>query len=317
MTKKIILLGALTLLLNGCFETDFNFKTTVRPDGSLTRETKIDGRGAHNFAPPAGKGWEVKTYQTKGGESILEDTFYHIHATGHFRHATDMGNDYRYDSAKQFKDISDEERKNFIKLGIVEPFEETVYSKNFIQIIKHRGFFKSTVDYKETFQNKAIVELLLNDIKKEVIREQAVPLLSNGKTGDASLPKKDKAGTPSQAENVPPVTIEGKLLSSQAVESIAQDKMKKDILTKFHFHSEVSMPGKIVTSNAGSIAGKTAIWEFSMADFKPNFSSYTLEVRSEIFEWKAIVLIVILILVGFLAVGYIRNRQPKSRTVRK
>ena len=329
--KKLIVLSTVILLFAGCFETEFKFKTIVKPDGSVIRETKIDGRGADKFAPPSGKGWEVKKFQTRGGASILEDTFYHIQATGRFRRMSDMGSDYQYDTAKQFKEISDEERKNFIKLGIVEPFDENVYSKNFVHLVKHRGIFKSTFDYQEVFQNKAIIQLLLNDIKKEVVREQAVPLLPKPKVvapqnhASDSTPKpttppaveqpaKEEKAKAKTDESATPVTIEGQLLSSQAVESIAAEKMKKEILSKFKFHSEVSMPGKIVSANAGTIIGNAAAWEFTMADFKSNYSNYTLQVRSEMVEWKTIVLISILALALLLGVGYARPRQSKKRS---
>src|SRR3989338_3446530 len=152
--RKALFLSATLLLLTGCFETDFKFKTTVKPNGSVIRETKIDGRGANRFAAPSGKGWEVKTFVTRGGQSILEDTYYHVQAIGRFRNASEIGSDYQFNSEKQFQYISDEERKNFIQLGIVEPFSENIYSKNFVQVTKHRGIFKSVFDYQEVFQNR-------------------------------------------------------------------------------------------------------------------------------------------------------------------
>ncbi|MBI4388430.1 MAG: hypothetical protein HY582_05250, partial [Candidatus Omnitrophica bacterium] len=150
--KKFFLSAACLLLLTGCFETDFSFKTTVKPNGSIVRETKIDGRGADRFVAPAGAGWEVKTYDTKGGQSLLEDTYHHVHAFGRFKNASEIGSDYQFNVTDQFSEISDEERKNFIQLGLVEPFEENIYSKNFVQVTKHPGLFKSTYEYQEIFQ---------------------------------------------------------------------------------------------------------------------------------------------------------------------
>src|SRR3989338_7021881 len=99
--RKALFLSATLLLLTGCFETDFKFKTTVKPNGSVIRETKIDGRGANRFAAPWGKGWEVKTFVTRGGQSILEDTYYHVQAIGRFRNASEIGSDYQFNSEKQ------------------------------------------------------------------------------------------------------------------------------------------------------------------------------------------------------------------------
>ena len=326
--KKFLLVGSCLFLLTGCFETDFGFKTTIKPNGSIVRETKIDGRGANRFVAPSGPGWEVKTYETKGGQSILEDTYYHIHAFGRFKSASEIRSDYQFDTSKQFSDISDEERKNFIDLGIVEPFEENIYSKNFVEVVKHHGIFKSTYEYQEIFQNKGIIQLLLNDIKKEIIREQAVTLPSQGSVKGSLADAASKASTEpatataglKPAEDVtktPKVTIEGQLLSSHAVETIARERLAKDTLSKFKFRSEVSLPGEIVSSNAGSLVGSTAVWEFSLADFELNYSRYILTARSQMVEWKTVSLLVILIGVILFGMSFARKKTPKKRSPKK
>ena len=73
MMRKAIMLFCLTLILSGCFETKFNFRTVVHSNGRAEREVQVDGRGADRFLPPSGPQWEVKTFETKGGQSILED----------------------------------------------------------------------------------------------------------------------------------------------------------------------------------------------------------------------------------------------------
>lgn len=295
--KKMIVSVACLFLLTGCFETDFNFKTTVQPDGSVLRETKIDGRGADRFLPPSGKGWEVKSYETKGGQSILEDIYHHVEAVGKFKSASEISSDYQFASTKQFEDISDEERKNFISLGIVEPFEENVYSRNNVQVVKYPGLFKSTIEYHEIFQNKGIVELLLMDVRKEVVREQAVPIPSGENKG---------------ITDVESIQVGGELLPDRTVDSIALERLKADILSKFRFRSEVTMPGKIVSSNAGTLIGNTAIWNFSIGDFSPRYSRYVLEVKSEMIEWKTIVLLVVLLVVILFGVSFFRKKTAKT-----
>lgn len=329
--KKILILGACLILLTGCFETDFKLKTTVKPDGSIVRETSIDGRGANRFTAPSGKGWEVKSFDTRSGQSILENTYHHVHAIGHFKNASELNSDYQFNSEKQFEHISDEERKNFIQLGIVEPFEENVYSKNFIQVVKQPGIFRSTFEYQEIFQNKGIIELLLNDIKKEVVREQSVALPSDKKVGDQAVrpsdakpaeeppaevdPDSKKEAKPevpkkaSGSEKIPALTIEGQLLASKTVDSVAQEKLKTEVLSKFRFSSEVTLPGEIVSSNAGSIAGNTAVWQFSAADFDSHYMRYILRARSQMIEWKNIVLLFVLLLVIGFGLTFVQTKK--------
>ncbi len=342
MTKKIFLFAGCLLIFSGCFETEFNFKTVVQPNGTILRETKIDGRGADRFAPPAGAGWEVKTYETRGGQSILEDKYYHIYASGRFRKGSQIGSDYQFNGAKQFEDISDEERKNFIELGLVEPFEENIYSKNQVEVSKKRGFFKSTVEYREVFQNRGIIELLLRDLKKEVIRSSDVTLSGAAPSGtpeapaaaeDAALPPSNvtseatspavqlanpevPAGGEAAGAPVPAVTIEGQLLAPQRVEMLAKEKLTKEILAQFKFHSEVTLPGKIFSTNAMRSVGNTAVWDFTAADFQNDLSQYTLEVKSEMVEWKFLVVIICAVALVLFGVGSAVVKRPKPKTGR-
>ncbi len=314
--KKFFILIPLLLLLTGCFDATFNFKTNVASDGSITRETKIEGRGADRFLPPAGKGWEVKTYQTRGGQSVLDDKYHHIYAIGRFKNSSQMGSDYQYDSESAFTEVSDEERQNFIQLGVVEPFNETIYSKNNVQVVKKSGLFKSQFEYAETFKNQHIIELLLNDLKKEVVRQQEVAV---EEAGAASAPAAQNAQPGEGAEKagaidpeVLPVTIEGQLLSAQKVETIARERLDREILSQFKFHSEVTLPGKIISSNADRVLGNTAIWDFTAKDFKGGIAQKTLSIQSEMIEWKTIVLLSVLALVIIFGIGSALTKKPKT-----
>jgi len=323
--KKFFILIPSLLLLTGCFETSFNFKTNVSSDGSITRETKIEGRGADRFTPPSGKGWEVKTYQTRGGQSILDDKYFHIYAMGRFKSSSQMGSDYQFDSNKSFAEVSDEERQNFIALGIVEPFEENIYSKNKIQVIKHAGLFKSRFEYSESFTNQNIIELLINDLKKEVVRQDiavepqaaAVP----SEISAVPVPETEVQGeTPVSAAQpdlaVPTATIEGQLLAPKKVEAIAAEKLDKEILSQFKFHSEVTLPGKVTSSNADRVLGNTAIWDFTAKDFKGGIAQKTLVIQSEMIEWKTIVLLAVLALLILFGIGSALTKKPKNARAR-
>lgn len=317
--KKLFILIPSLIFLTGCFDTTFNFKTNVSSDGSIVRETKIEGRGADRFLPPSGKGWEVKTYQTRGGQSVLDDKYYHIYAIGRFKNSAQIGSDYRFDSDKAFSEVSDEERQNFIQLGIVEPFNESIYSKNDIQVVKHGGLFKSRFEYTESFKNQHLIELLLNDLKKEVVRQQDVVV---EETPEAPSVKAPAAPDGQSAEDnqqaqaadaaVLPVTIEGQLLSAQKTETLAQAKLDKEILSQFKFHSEVTLPGKIISSNADRILGNTAIWDFTAKDFKGGIAQKTLAIESEMIEWKTIVLLAALGILIIFGIGSAFTKKPKT-----
>src|SRR4051812_1203505 len=84
-------------LLSGCFETEFNFNTEVFNDGSIKRETHIDGRGAHLFKAPQDGGWKSETTQTEGSEALLPATYYHTKAAGRFARGKSVPADYRLD----------------------------------------------------------------------------------------------------------------------------------------------------------------------------------------------------------------------------
>lgn len=333
MKMKTLLLITCLFMLSGCFETDFHFRTVVKPDGSVRREAKIQGRGANRFLPPAGSGWQVKTYETRGGQSILEDKYYHIEASGNFKNAAKISSDYQYNIDRNFDEISDEERSNFIKLGIVEPFEDNVYSKNNISIVKHRGLLKSVFEYREVFENKGIIELLLNDLRKEVIRNEQNVTASKTELEPAPLPEAEPAEPAGVAEEpvvsdqplpekpevavptepVPSVTIEGQLLAPKKVEELAKDKLLKDIFPRFKFHSEVTLPGKIVSSNAGRVDGNTSVWEFGYSDFSGSYERYELNVKSEMIEWKTIVLFGALVFLILIGIGSITSKKPAPK----
>jgi hypothetical protein len=82
LMKRALLGISALLVFSGCYETNFNFKTILHSNGQMERETYIDGRGANRFQAPSGSAWKVESSQSRGGQTILEDTHYHIHATG-------------------------------------------------------------------------------------------------------------------------------------------------------------------------------------------------------------------------------------------
>src|SRR4051812_19292049 len=91
---------AFLLLFSGCFETEFNFKTTVHQDGTVERQTHIDGRGANLFKVPDGKGWQAKVWETQGQEALLPATYHHIEAHGKFASGETVPPDYQFDQTK-------------------------------------------------------------------------------------------------------------------------------------------------------------------------------------------------------------------------
>ena len=275
---KRIVLGVLSLLfLSGCFEADFNFKTLIHRNGKVDREVQINGRGADRFLPPAGPQWEVKTSTTKGGQSILEDTHYHIHATGHFTDPSQFTSDFRYDVAKLISNLTEETRRELIEeVRVPGSLEQQIGAENQIELKRKRSLFTTEFDYTEAFHIRWLIPILLHDLQKEIIREQALTLKPQTSVSDvAGAPSGDKAKSETAA-----TIVEPSLLSPEKIQALAQKKMREEILPKFQFHSEIILPGKVVSSNATSVHGSTAIWDFRGVDFENDFSVYTIRVIS-------------------------------------
>lgn len=306
MKKSLVLILPL-VLFTGCFETKFNFKTIIHPNGQTQREVRIDGRGANRFLPPSGPQWEIKKFETKGGQTILDDRNYHIEAQGQFKSPAQIGSDFRYDVAKLVANVTDETRQEFkTELGIKEPFDQEIRASNQIQFNLKRKLFTTDYEYSEIFQNRWIIPILVHDLKKEIIRQETVAIQQNA---DQNLPMSAAASA----------VISPVLVSPEKVEALAQEKLVKEILPQFQFHSEIVMPGKILTTNAKHVQGRTAVWDFRGSDFEKNYSSYTLHVSSQSVNNGTIV--VFLAVVLFLLVMGIflmtRKKQPKPSRRRK
>ena len=276
----VIFLAFLAFLFSGCFETNFNFKTEVNRNGSLTREVQISGRGADRFVMPSGPFWEVKTFETKGGELLLQDVQRHTHAKGRFNQASEIGSDFRFDTAKLVKNITPETREELVKeLGIKEPFEKEISGQNQIQLNRRHTLFTTEYEYVETFHLKWLIPILLHDLKKEILRKQTVALSPSlpEPVAAAQIP----AGASAPAVSLVPTAIEPALIAPEKLEAMAQEKLVKEILPKFQFHSEVTLPGRMIGSNARQIQGRTAVWDFRASDFDKNYSSYEIRVVSK------------------------------------
>jgi len=246
--KRIIVGLFAILLLSGCFETSFNFRTIVHRNGKIEREVQINGRGADRFLPPQGPRWEIKTAESQPGPSLLGDTQYHIHAKGHFADSNEFTSDFQYAVASLTANLTEEKRKELKEvLGIPEPFDQEIGTANHINLKRKRYLFSTEYSYEETFLIRHLIQILLHDLKKDALE--------------------------AMTQAVPP--------SAEEVEKMAQQKALEEILPKFQFHSEVTLPGKIVNTNAAQIHGGTAIWDFRGSDFQDQFRHYTLQVTSK------------------------------------
>ena len=300
MRKAIFWIFSL-VLLNGCFETSFNFKTVVQKNGKADREVQINGRGASRFLPPEGPEWEVKTSETQGGQSLLDDTQYHIHAAGHFLERGLVGNDFRYDVSKLLPNLTDEAKQEFKEqLGIPEPFEQSIGTENRIHLERKRSFFTTRYDYQERFEIQYLIPILLRDLKKEIAREDLVKLGNNGSRADPS----DQASQ---------VVLEGAMISEERTAELAMKKLTEEILPKFQFHSEVTLPGRIVRSNASAIHKRTAIWDFKGSDFQGEYSTYEIHVSSIAYNLGLILSSFLALFAVVWAFSLSRRRGPAGK----
>ena len=298
MARRMALGVLFLLLLSGCFETNFNFKTIVHRNGKIDREVQINGRGADRFLPPSGPAWNVKTSETKGGESILRDTHYHIHASGHFIDPSSFASDFRYDTPDLISNLTDETRQELSgELGILEPFEKEIGTDNQIALKQKSLLFTTRYEYTEIFHVRWIIPILLHDLKKEIVRERTVSLKSQ------SVSETNEASTGA--------TIEPELLAPAKIEELALKRMKEEILPKFQFHSEVTLPGRIVDANATAVQGKTGIWDFNAAAFEGKDGTYTIHITSKALNKRAIMLTLLLLLIIAVSLIFFRSRRMK------
>jgi hypothetical protein len=283
----LVLLMASAFLVAGCFETQFDFKTIVHQDGSVYRETHIDGRGANLFKVPSGPGWEAKTWETKGAETFLPDTYYHVLAQGRFASGQEIPPDYEYDVERQIKAWGEEEKKQLELAGIQPPYEESLSSRNRIQVNLVKGWLTHTFFYEEVFQTIGEIEALLFDLKEEIKKKN---------------------------EN------RGELLDAEELEGLARIRLEDEFLSQVRFKNELFLPGKVVSSNAQKIEKGKAIWQFSMKNFEDNYSTYTLKAVSRSLSLTGVILMIGVGFLGFLTLVLLgigvqryRGRIPKKK----
>jgi len=238
---------AILPFLSGCFETKFQFKTVIDQDGSILRQTKIEGRGANLFNVPSGPGWEVKTWETKGSETVFPDTYYHVLAQGKFRPHEVISSDYQFNVDRQLKDLDEEGKKQLELAGVKPPYEQNLFSRNKIQVNILKGWLTQTFVYEEVFQTAGEIDILLSDIQEEIKK----------KNGERTTP-----------------------LAEEELKELARLRLEDEYLSQIQFQSEVTIPGKIVSTNASGTEKGKAVWKFSMKDFQDNYSVYTLRVIS-------------------------------------
>ena len=263
MKKPVLILGL--LLLTGCFETQFHFQTAVDRGGTVNRVTRIEGRGAVFFKAPEGGGWQVKSWDTKGAQTLLlPDTVTHILAQGKFRAGEAIPPDYQFDLSRQMKEWGEKEKAHLEASGIKAPYEEHLFSRNAVRTHQVKGLLAVTIFYEETFQNAGLIPILLADLKEEVKKQN---------TGRAEA------------------------LQDSEIEVMARLRLENEILPEIRFRSDVELPGKIVTSNGRRLGRGKVAWEFSMKDFQEDYSDYTLRAMSRSLRLRA------LILLGAIGVG--------------
>lgn len=281
--KKGILL--LPFILTGCFETQFHFNTVVHPDGTVIRESRVEGRGAHLFKLPEGGGWESQSWQSQGEEALIPDTYYHGLARGRFAPGQEILPDYQFDIAKQAENWTEKKKARLEKAGIQSPYEEHLFSRNQVQVSQMKGWLTRTTFYEETFLNAGVIPALLTDIKEEIRR---------------------------QGEN------RGEIFQESELDVMAGLRLEDEILPEIRFKSEVSLPGKIISTN-GRRTGKGKVeWKFSMKDWEEGYTHKTLRAASRTLRPAAVMLLAAaaaaLVLFVFLTLlGMRLRKKPRKK----
>ncbi len=279
----LFLLPAL-FIFSGCFDTDFHFKTAVDSDGSVNRQTRIEGRAANLFKSPDGPGWKSKASESKGASAIIPDKRYVIEASGHFQPGQAISSDYQFNIEEHIKSWGEKELNRAKLAGFEAPFEDRIFSKNQLKISRVKGFFSDTVIYEETFQNAGIISLLLTDIKEE-LREQS--------------------------------KSRGEVLEESELDILAHLRLEEDILPEFRFKSEIKMPGKLISSNGKKISKNRAVWEFSLKDFQKDYSIYKIEAVSRTLRLAGIIIWSVIAGLGCLFVLFALAGVLKLKTGKK
>jgi hypothetical protein len=289
MNPKIraLMLVASLLVFSGCFETQFDFITFVKSDGSVERETKIDGRGAAYFMVPDGGRWQVKTWEDKGDQAFVPNTYYHIQARGKFGPGEPISSDYCFNVEKILAQLGKDGKKRLTDAGIGEPFADHIFSRNEVRVREVNGWLVKTLFYEETFQSAGVLALLAKDLEDEIRKEY------------------EQSGR--------------KIESDEELGTLAVDKLEKEILPRLRFRSKVVMPGKIISSDAQQVDRSSATWIFSMKDFRDNYTVFTLHAMSRQLQPVGLVMIGVPLVMGVLIVlmAIIGMGQHKKERRRK
>jgi hypothetical protein len=274
VVKRSLLALLAFVLLSGCFETRFNFQTRVSPSGAIEREVQIDGSGANRFLPPKGAYWSVKTFESKEGKSFFDDTSHHIHAKGKVAGAHELTHDFRFDASRFVENLSPAARVELTEqLNILEPISDHLGTGNPVMLKRSRSIWTTQYEYREVFEIRGLVPILLLDLMKEIERQNVV-------------------------ENV--------------VER-AQKKLVSEFLPEFRFHSEVTLPGKIFKTNASRLHERTAIWDFNGTDFEDDFSRFEIFAVSRTLNYGLLGAILALALGLLAAIALGRRRKKTRR----
>lgn len=281
---KSFFLILFSIILSGCFDTQFDFKTRVAEDGSVTRQTTIHGRGARLFKAPEGDGWKSQKSQSQGTSLLLIDENVKIEATGQFKSGQIIAPDYRFDIENQMKTWSEEDKTRILAIGIKEPMQDHIFGKNQIKINRIKGWFNETVIYQETFQNAGIMELLVADLKDE-LRKQ------NSERGES--------------------------LQDSELEILAKLRLEEDILPEIRFKSQVELPGKIISTNGKKVGRRKAEWDFDLKSFEQNYSIFKMEAVSRDLNVSGIVILVLVLGIAllFIVMALLGILKKKSKRV--
>ncbi len=271
-------------ILSGCFESQFDFKTVIHPDGTAVRETHIEGRGAVLFKVPKGEGWQSRVWDTKGSTTLLPAEVHHVAARGEFKAGQGIPGDYEFDFSKQIQSWQDEDRKKVEKAGIKPPFEEHLFSRNNIRVSRLNGFFTVTLLYEEVFQNAGVMDLLLIDLKEELAKQGAQI---------------------------------GQDLKDPELGELARLRLESEILPEIRFKSEVRLPGKIISTNGKAAGDGIVRWQFSLKDFQKEYSTYTLRAVSRTLKvsrvWMLAFLAALFLFFMFLTLAGVKQISSKRK----
>lgn len=292
---KLFFLAVCAAALSGCFETEFNFKTAIKPDGSVIRNTSLDGRGAYLFKAPNESGWQSKSWETKGENALIPLSEHHIRLEGRFTAGQEILPDYQFDIPKISESWSEKDTKKLEEAGIKPPFDRNVFSRNQVRIHRIQGLLTTTTIYEEIFQNANVIPVLMLDLKEEIRK---------------------------QSES------KGQNFQDSELEDLARLRLEEEILPQIRFKSEVELPGEVSSTNGKQDGKNKVTWQFTMRDFQAGYSIYTLRATSRMFRPAAVLFFAsaaflvlfmsVLILVGmsrFRSAPY--DSKPKKKAPKK